>query len=127
MRQKTKTRTIIEEIDATDYERKPIDISNYGSVLTTRALIMGRYGMLNCGANFAKGYGGKCCNNCGTLDDESHRINDCIIYRGTNLYDSGEKLDFGHIYSNNMQQIMKVVEMILKMWDLGCGKNVMRK
>ena len=59
MRQKTKTRTIIEEIDATDYERKPIDISNYGSVLTTRALIMGRYGMLNCGANFAKGYGGE--------------------------------------------------------------------
>ena len=87
---------------------------------------MGRYGTLNCRANFAKGSGGKNCLICDTVDDESHRINDCISLRKINLYDSSEKIDYNLLYSDDMSSALRVVKVILKMWDLGHGKNVMR-
>ena len=59
---------------------------------------------------------------CDTVDDESHRINDCISLRKINLYDSSEKIDYSLLYSDEMRSALKV----LKMWDLGHGKNVMR-
>ena len=64
---------------------------------------------------------------CGVLDDENHRINDCIKYKETNFYELGEKIDFSQIYSNNLANVIKVVEVILKLWDLGYGKNMMRQ
>ena len=64
---------------------------------------------------------------CGVLDDENHRINNCIKYEETNLYKQGEKIDFSQIYSNNLENVIKVVEVILKLWDLGYGKNMMQQ
>ena len=43
--------------------------------IEARALIMGRYGMLDCKANFSMGYGGKMCNECDVEDNENHRLN----------------------------------------------------
>ena len=126
-RPKTKTKTILQYLDNPDYKQKPIEVMNYGSVLVTRAVIMGRYGMLNCKANFSSGSRNKACNMCSVLDDESHRINDCIKYKETNFYELGEKIDFSQIYSNNLANVIKVVEVILKLWDLGYGKNMMRQ
>ena len=125
-RQKTKTKTILQKLDQNNYIRKPLEIMNHGSILATRALIMGRYGMLNCRANFSKGSGGKNCVMCNTVDDESHRINDCIIFREINLYDSDERVDYDLLYSDDVRSTLKVVKVILKMWDLGHGKNAMR-
>ena len=98
----------------------------YGSVLVTRALIMGRYGMLKCRANFSSGYGNKSCPKSNKIDDERHRINYCPVYQEINLYDCENKLDFDLIYSDDLNEILKVVEVILKLWDLGFGKNSMR-
>ena len=64
---------------------------------------------------------------CSVLDDENHRIKDCIEYKETNFYELGEKIDFSQIYSNNLANVIKVVEVILKLWDLGYGKNMMRQ
>ena len=126
-RPKTKTKTILQYLDNPDYKRKPLEVMNYGSVLVTRAVIMGHYGMLNCKANFSSGSRNKACNMCSVLDDENHRINDCIKYKETNFYELGEKIDFSQIYSNNLANVIKVVEVILKLWDLGYGKNMMRQ
>ena len=99
----------------------------YGSVIVTRAVIMGRYGMLNCKANFSSGYGGKDCATCNKVDDENHRINECVEYRAINLYQMEEKINFNLIYSDRLEEVLKVVEIILKLWDLGFGKNTMRQ
>ena len=123
---KTKTKTIIDKLNQPTYQRKPLEIMKYGSVLVTRALIMGRYGMLKCRANFSSGYGNKSCPKCNTIDDERHRINYCPVYQEINLYDCENKLDFDLIYSDDLNEILKVVEVILKLWDLGFGKNSMR-
>ena len=87
---------------------------------------MGKFGMLQCAANFERSYGGKNCKVCGTVDDESHRINDCKIWENINLYHKDEILNFEHIYSEDTEQSLKVVERILMMWDLGNGRNTMR-
>ena len=123
---KSKTKTIIDEIQHCNYKRKPSDILNDLSLLETRAFIMGKYGMLDCGANYAMGYGGKNCQKCGTLDDENHRINHCIRFRHINLCDVDEECDFAMIFSNDAKLIRQVITSVLSIWDLGHGKNSIR-
>ena len=86
---------------------------------------MGRYGMLQCAANFANGYGSKMCSKCGVEDNETHRINDCPEWIGINRHNSAEKIDYSCIYSDDQNEIIKVVQQILSMWDLGNGRNCM--
>ena len=125
LRQKTKTKTIIDKLDAPNYTRKPLHIFDFGSHIATRALIMGRFGMLLCGANYSSGSNSKMCTNCKVTDTEAHRINDCVLYRNTNRYDLVEKCDFDDIYDDNPERSMNVVKQILKLWDLGNRRNVM--
>ena len=72
-------------------------------------------------------YGGKNCGKSQVTDDENHRVNGCELYKDINAYDSDEKVDFKLIYSDEMEQIKKVINIILTMWDLGCGKNEIRE
>ena len=97
-----------------------------GSVIVTRAVIMGRYGMLKCRANFSSSFKDKNCPKCNSIDDENHRMNNCILFKNINLFDSNEKVDYSLIYSDDLNDVLKVVTVILKMWDLGFGKNDMR-
>ena len=87
---------------------------------------MGRYGMLQCAANFKGSYGDKECRNCKTQDNENHRINFCKVWSKINLVNEAEKVDFENIYSENENESIKVVKEIIKMWDLGNNKNIMR-
>ena len=87
---------------------------------------MGRYGMLQCAANFSNGYGGKNCKNCVTIDNESHRINVCPLWRDINLCNVQESLDYSLIHSEAETEITKIVEMIISMQDLGNNRNAMR-
>ena len=99
---------------------------HHGSITASRAIIMGRYGMLQCKANFSLGNKEKNCSSCGTSDNEDHRINHCVLYRNVNLFDSSDKLDFDMIYSDKIEDSLHVVDIILKVWDLGNGRNVTR-
>ena len=123
---KTKTKSIVEELEKSGYKRKTLEIMHHGSITASRAIIMGRYGMLQCKANFSLGKRDKNCGSCGTLDDEDHRINHCILYRNVNLFDSIDKLDFNIIYSDKIDDSLRAVDNILKVWDLGNGRNVTR-
>ena len=124
-KQKTKTKSILDQINDPSFTRQPTEFLNQ-CVLVGRAVIMGRYGMLDCAANFEKKYGGKQCKACDVTDSESHRINSCKVYESINLYDTSESIDFDLIYSKETVNCMKVVEKIITMWDLVNGKNAMR-
>ena len=125
VKEKTKTKSLLKIIDDSSYIRRPIEHMDK-DVLVARALIMGRFGMLQCGANFEMSYGGKECKECKVTDDECHRINSCKKFESVNLCKSAEKLNYDLIYSDEISECMKVVERILMMWDLVNGKNVMR-
>ena len=125
-RWKSKTKSILPYLENVQYERKTHPILLQNSKLVARAYVMGRFRMLQCAANFSAGYGSKNCSLCKVCDDEEHRINNCPLYANINLYSSPNKIDFNCIYSENEQEAMKIVELILKMWDLGNGRNCMK-
>ena len=126
VKEKTKTKSILTQIENQEYKRGPLKIMEKGSVVVARAVIMGRYGMLKCRANFSSSFKDKNCPSCKMIDDENHRINQCVLYRSINLYDSSDKINYDWIYSNDLNEVLNVVKIILKMWDLGFGKNTMR-
>ena len=123
---KTKTKNILSSIEVTEYTRKPGPFVNENNKLITRAYIMGRYGMLQCAANYSNGYGSKDCTECSVIDDENHRINHCVRWGTINWSGSDAKIDFNMIHSDDRSESMQVVETILSMWDLGNNKNTMR-
>ena len=127
-KQKTKTKFINNIIKDPAYERKPDKfIVEHQSIVHARALIMGRYGMLQCANNFANSYGGKMCRECKVTDDEQHRINDCLTWEGINLRGTLRRIAYDDIYSVDTDIVMGVVEVIMSMWDLANGKNQMRE
>ena len=73
------------------------------------------------------GYGSKLCKECVVTDDEDHRINHCKLWKDTNLSTSSVKLNFDDIYSDDRAKSLLVIERVLLMWDLGNGKNIMRR
>ena len=126
-KQKTKTKYVIERLNE-DYRRGPDSfILRHTSILNAKALIMGRYGMLKCSNNFSYGHGTKICDRCTVIDDENHRINDCVKWEATNLVNSSQKITFEDIYLDDNERCLKVVDKILSMWDLENGKNEMRQ
>ena len=125
-RLKTKTKSLVEKIQNDNYKRIPLPIINNLTSIQTRALIMGRYGMLECRNNFSMGSGVKTCGVCNVIDDEMHRMNDCEKYRYVNWYECNEKIDFEKIYSDELGDVLYVVDAVLKVWDLEHGKNAVR-
>ena len=88
-------------------------------------LIMSMFGMLRCNKNFKCGFGEGICRTCDTIDDENHRINDCILYKERNLYSSSIKYDFHSIYMEE-DAIERTLDVVDHLWDLRNGKNEMR-
>ena len=124
---KTKTAFVLESLDSPNYQRVPDPfILRYNYILYTRALIMGRFGMLKCASNFHNGFGSKICNECKVKDDENHRINNCVKWQGTNRYGKMDKIVYNDIYSNDTEKCFEVIRIILSLWDLESGKNEMR-
>ena len=127
-KKKKKTRFVLENLDLPDYKRKPDSfIMHHNYILHSRALIMGRYGMLKCASNFRNGFGTDKCDKCNVVDDESHRINHCKKWQNINRFEDSEKIIFTDIFSNDTEKCLAVVQVILSVWDLGNGKNEMRQ
>ena len=82
--------------------------------------------MLQCKKNYSFGGKDKNCDVCVAIDDENHRINFCEKYQGVNLFNNSDKIDFSLLYSDIVGVSLKVVDIILKVWDIGNGRNVMR-
>ena len=127
-KQKTKTKFVIDSVNDGDYSRGPDKyILRNHSITHTRALIMGRYGMLKCANNFSNGHGTKLCDRCKVIDNEDHRINDCTKWEGVNLVDKSRGITLDDIYFDDYDRCLAVVETIHSLWDLENGKNEMRR
>ena len=123
---KSKTKRLIPVLEDDGYLRQPAKFMRRNNVLITRAYVMGRYGMLQCAANFSDGYKSKLCTRCNVTDNEDHRMNNCPVWSDINLYGCDEKINFEDIHSDNEIESMTVVKKILEIWDLGNNKNSMR-
>ena len=122
---KTKTASIVPIIMGHTYKREPQHTILRTTKHETKQIIIARYGLLECGKNF-KGTLNANCNACNCLDDEYHRINMCINLKEVNLFDTSVKVDFDHVYSNNLEQIRTVTSHIEKIWNTrnACGSMI---
>ena len=127
IKSKTKTKYVETLVNEPSYERAidPV-LVEYPSITYARALIMARFGMLQCANNYSVKYGSKMCKKCNEIDDESHRINYCQNYTSINFCDNDEKINFEDIFSSDVDGCYEVLRVILSMWDLENGKNEMR-
>ena len=97
-KQKTKTKHLESIMDGPSYVRAPDPfIMKNQQMVYARALIMARYGMLQCVKNISNNYGGKLCSEYMVKDDENHRINDCKKWSGVNRYNNPTKIKFDDI------------------------------
>ena len=96
------------------------------SKVNTKTVILGRCGMLECGKNF-KGSIPEMCRACGEDDDESHRLNRCNTWRHLNLSETVDKIDFGDIYSSDINVLIPVIRNIQRVWELQLGNGSMKK
>ena len=53
-------------------------------------------------------------------------MNHCPKYRSINRYDESVKINFGDIYSDEMEIAGPVIEAVLSMWDLANSRNKMK-
>ena len=82
--------------------------------------------MLECGKNF-KGSIPEICRGCGEEDDESHRLNRCGTWKHLNLSETVDKVDFGEIYSNDINILLPVIKSIQRVWELHVGNGSMKR
>ena len=123
-KRKTKTASIVDFIEHSNYERKPLCEIMLCSKQETKAIVTARYGMLECGKNF-KGTQTERCQECNVLDDENHRLNYCTIYKDLNNYDSVTKIDYQMIHSDDPVELRRIVYEIMKVWNLRNANGTM--
>ena len=82
--------------------------------------------MLECGKNF-KGTIPEICRACGERDDESHRLNSCHTWRHLNYSETVEKINFGDVFSNDIDVLLPVIRSIQRVWELHFGNGSMKK
>ena len=108
---KTKTSHIIEKIENPTYQRGMLDELKNCSKHETKTIIISRFGMLECGANF-KGSLEILCRKCNVTDDENHRLNECDIYKTL-----PSRVNFSDIHSRDSNVLTHVIKMIEQLWN----------
>ena len=122
---KTKTQSILKTVENDNYIRKPCNEILSLSKNECRSLIIARFGMLECGANF-KGTMNINCVTCGTVDNEEHRLNHCLKLKDVNFHNENNKCPFETIYSNDTNTIRLMLKKIDKIWNVSMGRGSMR-
>ena len=123
---KTKTKYILNQINEDSYTGKPLPEIISSNRLRAKTLIIARSGMLECGKNF-KATIPETCNRCMQIDDENHRMNECLNWEHLNSLGAGGKVDFQDVYSNDPHKLSVVTDRIRCVWELSLGKGIMRR
>ena len=113
---KTKTMSIINKIANAEYIRGPEKEVLQSSKYEAKTIIIARYGMLECGNNF-KGTLSPHCRTCNTKDDENHRLNECPLWKDSNLGGAGKSIDFQKIYDADIDVLRPLVDKIGQIWN----------
>ena len=121
---KTKTMSIITEIDLPNYERKPKSEILLCTKNECKSIIMARYGLLECGVNY-KGTLNPQCVTCNALDNEEHRLNECIRFKDMNYHNSHDKIPFNLIYSDDIEKLRALLCRISQVWNVKTGHGTM--
>ena len=94
---------------------------------SVRTIIMARYGMLDCANNYKGKYGTKICTTCNVIDNESHRINDCRKWKDINLFGKDLVINFDAVYSEDLNTLKQISNLLQSIWNLENNKNEMRQ
>ena len=113
---KTKTRHILPDLKQDSFIRKPRNELLKLSKHATKTLIIARFGMLECGANF-KGKLPEYCALCNCRDDENHRLNECPKFADVNQFNSNEKVHFQSVYSEDIDVLLKIIPYLTRIWN----------
>ena len=97
-----------------------------GNKERAKSIIISRNRMLDCGTNY-KGTMSQACRTCKTLDNEDHRLNDCLVYKENNLVNYLEKCKFDDIYSDNVEILNPILTHIEKLWEFRFANGRMKK
>ena len=92
----------------------------------TKTIIIARFGMLECGRNY-KGNKPETCGLCDEIDDENHRLNNCIKFCDINFYDSDIKVDFRKVFSNDIDTLREILPSIQRVWNTKTAHGTMAK
>ena len=120
----TKTKHIYDQIQ-TSYTRKPLPELIRLNKQRTRTIILARFGMLECGANF-KGTLPENCRSCNVRDDENHRLNECKTWQERNRSLNPIKCDFQDVFSDSPDKLETICTEIENLWELKYSKGRMR-
>ena len=121
---KTKTASLIPIVTSETYTRRPDYAVLNTTKRETRTIMMARYGLLECGRNF-KGTHSEICIMCSCIDDEHHRLNECVKWKSTNLYLRSDKTRFSDVYSNDIEKIRSVLTHVTQIWDTNNAHGTM--
>ena len=124
-RAKTKTAHIIEHLRDDGYRRNANAEIMRCNRQDAKTIIIARFRMLECGANF-KGSLKFTCQTCNLLDDENHRINTCRKYRSMNMYDSVIKANFDDVFSTDLTVVKQIIAVIQRIWNTQSAHGTMR-
>ena len=113
---KTKTSHIVDSIQKTDYQRKPVEELMKCNKRETKTLLIARFGMLECGKNY-QGTMNIICPECGVTDDEYHRLNDCIKFDDVNFCTAETKVNFQMIYTHEVEMLKNLAQDISRVWN----------
>ena len=122
---KTKTKYIVEKLNAHDYKREPLKILKSLTKNEGRTMIISRYSMLECGKNY-KGTLSDQCSTCYLHDDEEHRLNVCPRYTDTNFSNHDDRIPFESVFSDVIPTLKEILPRINQVWDLKCGRGSMK-
>ena len=124
----TKTCHIYQQLSsvAKVYQRNPRKEVIVGSRERVKAIIISRSRMLDCGTNY-KGTIPQSCRTCGSLDNEDHRLNECLMYKEHNFANSLEKCKFDDVYSDDNVILDPILNHIEKLWEFRFANGRMKK
>ena len=123
---KTKTAYIYHDIHGGTFNNEALPEIMSLNKVHTKTILLARCGMLECGKNF-KGTIPVFCRECGEVDDESHRLNRCVIWKHLNFSETAEVIDFDVIYENDLEKLSPVIKSIQRVWELHHGNGSMKK
>ena len=113
---KTKTAHILEKIESPTYTRAAQNELLTSTRHETKTIIIARFGMLECGSNF-KGTLNTTCKTCNTIDNETHRLNECPTFRTKNSSPGIPYTNFNDIYSTDKTTLTNVLKSIEQLWN----------
>ena len=126
MIKKSKTAFILEALNNQEYTRQPCQELLSCTKQETKTILIARFRMLECGANY-KGTLKEICRTCNTKDDENHRLNECKQYRSINYYDSDCKLPFDNVFSQDPGTLREIIHKIEHVWNTRNAHGTMLK